>query len=214
MRTRNVAIAGMAVMAGLAGAAGQSFAGSAPSAAAPSADAVHFKMLRSTAALGADCLKGAGADVTITPRGPVEVMRVEAHNLPRNTEFDLFVIQQADAPFGDAWYQGDFESDEHGNGSGRFVGRFSTETFIVAPGTLPAPVVHDDGTFPDADSNPVSAPVHTFHLGLWFGSPEAAGAAGCPTALTPFNGDHTAGIQALSTRQFPDLKGPLSKIEP
>jgi hypothetical protein len=55
--------------------------------------------------------------------------------------------------------------------------------------------------------------VHQFHLVLWFGSPDAAKAAGCPDNVTPFNGDHTAGIQALSTRNFPDLKGPLRKIK-
>jgi hypothetical protein len=53
-----------------------------------------------------------------------------------------------------------------------------------------------------------------FHLGLWFGSPAAAAAAGCPTTVTPFNGDHNAGIQALSTRQFPALNGPLSRLRP
>ena len=51
-----------------------------------------------------------------------------------------------------------------------------------------------------------------FHLGLWFDSPEDAEAAGCPNTVTPFNGAHDAGIQALSTRNFPQLEGPLSKI--
>jgi hypothetical protein len=55
--------------------------------------------------------------------------------------------------------------------------------------------------------------VHTFHLGLWFGSPEEAKDAGCSDTVTPFDGDHTAGIQAFSTRNFPDLKGPLGKIK-
>ena len=50
--------------------------------------------------------------------------------------------------------------------------------------------------------NPATEPIHTFHLGLWFGSPAAAQAAGCPNTVTRFNGDHRAGIQALSTRNF------------
>jgi hypothetical protein len=32
--------------------------------------------------------------------------------------------------------------------------------------------------------------------------------------VTPFNGDHNAGIQALSTTQFPKDKGPLGTLKP
>jgi hypothetical protein len=87
------------------------------------------------------------------------------------------------------------------------------QTFIVANGTAPAPVVHDQQPFPDANSNPATAPVHTFHLGLWFNSPAEAVAAGCPGNETPFNGDHTAGIQVLSTRNFDPDQGPLRQAQ-
>jgi hypothetical protein len=169
-----------------------------------------FSMLRSTAAVGAGCLAGANASVTIRSLGPVEVMTVKAHGLPANTDFDLFVIQTPDAPFGLSWYQGDLETGADGSATGRFVGRFSRETFTVAPGPTVAPRVHAG----DATTNPATAPVHQFHLGLWFNSPTDAAAAGCPTAVTPFNGDHHAGVQALSTRQFPVTAGPLSRINP
>jgi len=79
----------------------------------------------------------------------------------------------------------------------------------VAPGSGPAPVVHRV----DASVNPATAPVHTLHLGLWFGSAAAAVAAGCPSTVTPFNGDHTAGIQALSTRNFANNNGPLRRLQ-
>jgi hypothetical protein len=65
----------------------------------------------------------------------------------------------------------------------------------------------------DAEKNPEFKPVHTFHVGLWFGSPEEAKDAGCPATVTGFDGDHEAGIQAFSTRNFPNLKGPLGKIK-
>ena len=85
---------------------------------------------------------------------------------------------------------------------------------LAADGRLSAPVVHDDAPFPDADTNPATAPIHTFHLGLWFGSPAAAVSAGCPNTMTPFNGDHKAGIQVLSTRNFPAGNGPLRHLVP
>jgi hypothetical protein len=143
-------------------------------------------------------------------------MIVDVQGLPPNREFDLFVIQIPNAPFGMAWYQGDIETDANGEGHQLFVGRFSIETFIVAqpPADQPAPVVHNQPPFPDASSNPATEPIHTYHLGLWFGSPQAAQAGGCPNTVTRFNGDHRAGIQALSTRTFPTLQGPLRQLTP
>jgi hypothetical protein len=139
-------------------------------------------------------------------------MKVTANNLPRNREFDLFVTQLPNAPFGVSWYQGDLESDGNGHAVGRFIGRFSIETFAVAPGAGPAPVVHRS-PIQDASTNPAFAPIHTFHLGLWFNSAKAADAAGCANTVTPFNGVHNAGVQALSTRTFGDRQGPLRKIQ-
>jgi hypothetical protein len=65
----------------------------------------------------------------------------------------------------------------------------------------------------DAETNPAFAPVHTYHLGLWFGSPQEAEDAGCPGTVTAFDGDQEAGVQALSTRNFPALHGPLRQIQ-
>ena len=168
-----------------------------------------FNMIRSTAAENGNCLANAKGRVTINSLGNVEVMHLEASGLPANTEFDAFINQLPNAPFGLSWYQGDLTTDENGRGVADFIGRFSIETFIVAPGSGPAPTVHPA----DANVNPATAPVHTYHVGLWFGSTAAAQAAGCPANPTPFNGDHTAGIQALSTRNFPDVAGPLKKVK-
>jgi hypothetical protein len=181
--------------------------------AAANTSVTSFHMVRSAAAVGAGCLNGAQARVTIRTQGPVEVMRVSADHLPRNTDFDLFVIQVPNGPFGISWYQGDLDSNGKGRADGTFIGRFSIETFAVAPGVAQAPQVHQS-PIPDATANPAFGPVHTYHLGLWFNSPADAVAAGCPGAITPFNGDHTAGVQALSTRNFPDQFGPLRHVQP
>jgi hypothetical protein len=180
---------------------------------AAAADNILFSMLRSAAVETAGCALDAKARVTVNSLGPVEVMHIEATGLPPNSEFDFFVTQLPNAPFGMAWYQGDIESNSNGRAVGEFIGRFSRETFLVAPGTGPAPVVHH-APIADANSNPATAPIHTFHLGLWFGSPQVAAAAGCPTTVTPFNGDHTAGIQVLSTRNFGNATGPLRSLSP
>jgi hypothetical protein len=174
-------------------------------------DSVTFNMVVSGGAK--TCLPNASGKVTITPVGPVEVMDVSVQGLPPNAEFDFFVIQVPKAPFGISWYQGDIETDKNGRGHERFIGRFSIETFAVAPGSAPAPVVFS-GPFPDASLNPSFNPIQMYHLGLWFGSPQVAQAAGCPVTVTPFNGEHNAGIQVLNTSNFPDDHGPLRNVNP
>ena len=172
-----------------------------------------FRMVRSAKAESAACLASAAGEVTIQSLGGVEVMDVSVHGLPPSTGFDLFVIQLPNAPFGLSWYQGDIETDRQGRGHQRFIGRFSSETFTTAPGSGATPVLHHNA-FPDAQLNPATAPVHQFHLGLWFNSPADAMRAGCPGDVTPFNGEHDAGIQALSTRNRPDTQGPLREVTP
>jgi len=174
---------------------------------------LDFDVVRSTAALNAGCLDRAKGHATVRSQGEVEVMDLEVSGLPPRTEFDVFVIQVPNAPFGMSWYQGDIQTNAHGRGKVRFIGRFNVETFIVAPGTAPAPFVHDNA-FPDAIENPQTLPIHTYHVGVWFNSPDDASAAGCPASVTPFNGEHNAGIQILSTRNFADDQGPLRQLNP
>ena len=179
--------------------------------AAFAVDSTSFNMVRSQAAVANDCLEGARAhvDVRTTPTDQ-QIMDVTVNNAPKNTEFEVFVTQQANAPFGVSWYQADFDTNDNGFGEVRARGIFSEELFAIAPGSVPAPQVDDA----DAETNPAFAPIHTYHIGLWFGSPEEAAAAGCPATVTPFDGGgHQAGIQAFSTRNFGALHGPLRSIK-
>jgi hypothetical protein len=172
---------------------------------------ISFDMVVSKGA--AACLPKAEAEVKVISNGGAEDMFISATGLPPDTDFDFFVIQVPNAPFGLSWYQGDLRSNADGDAVQHFRGRFSIETFIVAPGVAPAPVVFN-GPFPDAARNPATGPVQTYHLGLWFNSPADAQNAGCPNAVTPFNGEHNAGIQVLNTSNFPDNHGPLRDLHP
>ena len=178
-------------------------------AAAFAVDKTSFQMVRSESAIAKDCLKGASANVDIRTVGGNQIMDVEVKNAAKNTGFTLFAIQQPNDPFGVSWYQGDLDTDNQGNGKVRVIGIFSEETFAFAPDSVKAPRVDDQ----DAQKNPQFKPVHTFHLGLWFADPTEAKDAGCSGTVTPFDGDHEAGIQALSTRNFPALQGPLGRIK-
>jgi hypothetical protein len=166
-----------------------------------------FKMIPTGG--GEPCIPGAKGLVTVTHTPQlVETMHVDVTGLPANTDFDLFVIQVPAFPFGLSWYMGDMLTDSKGEAVGDFIGRFNIGTFIVAPGVAPAPVPLSD----DAPKNPQTAPVQLYHLGLWFDSPAAAGAAGCGTTVTPFNSSHNAGVQIMNTSNFGNLAGPLINV--
>jgi hypothetical protein len=171
-------------------------------------DSINFDMVRSAGA--ASCLShNARGRVTISDLGTVQNMHVEVVDLPPSTQFTVFLLQVPNKPFGLVWYQGDVLTNKHGRGVGDFAGIFSIETFINGPGVAPAPAI-----FPDnATSNPETAPIQVYHMGMWFADPQDAVKAGCPATVTPFDGDHEAGIQVLNTSNFPDGKGPLLQLQ-
>ena len=173
--------------------------------------AVTAPLVRSSNAPG--CVPNATGTITIVKQGNTEKLTVSVSGMPKKADFDVFVIQSADAPFGVSWYQGDLTTDKNGKGSQSFVGRFSVETFVVAPGAVAGPRVHTGGTFPDAVGGVATAPIHTFHVGLWFNSPGDSAAAGCANTETPFNGDHTAGPQVLKTVPQNNGFGPLEQVQ-
>ena len=145
-----------------------------------------------------------GGNVTITPGKQNDTMRVSIHGMPKNSGFDLFVIEEPNKPFGISWYQSDINAGRDGRGSATVKGIFDRETFSVSPALSPT----------------VSfAPTHQFHLGLWFNNPNTPFKLGCEPngpndkpIVTPFNGEQHAGIQVLNTAEFPDNAGPLSHV--
>jgi hypothetical protein len=177
-------------------------------------DEFKFDLVRNTAfdAQFPNFAPHAHGRVRIESVGPIEIMNVTVWGLPPNTDFDFFVIQEPIAPFGLSWYQGDIETNRFGVGFERFVGRFNIETFIVAPGVFPTPAPTPHPT--DASTNPATPPIHTYHLGLWFNSPKDAVTAKGPGNVTPFNGEHNAGVQVLNTSNFLPHEGPLFNVKP
>lgn len=179
-----------------------------PRASAAEGDSITFNMRVSAGA--AACLKTtAFGRVTVADSGLVQNMHVETFNLPPNTEFTVFLLQVPHSPFGLSWYQGDIRTNSNGKAVGDFTGIFSKETFIQAPGVAPAPQVFRD----DATANPATPPVQIYHMGIWFADPADAVNAGCPGTVTPFDGDHQAGIQVLNTTNFADAEGPLLRLQ-
>lgn len=158
-------------------------------------------MVRSTGT-PPDCLPRAKARVRIDKLEGAERMRVRVRGLRPETEYDLFVIQTPDLPFGLSWYQGDIQTDCYGKGESTFIGRFNEETFTVAPNTAPAPVVHKARSrTPPPIRRPRPCTSTTSGCGSTrLPTPPPLGAT---PHRPPFNGEHNAGVQILSTRNFP-----------
>jgi hypothetical protein len=146
------------------------------------------------------CLPHARGTVAIFTHDENDTMVVHVAGLPKNSEFDLFVIQLPDKPFGVSWYQSDINVGANGSGTATVRGIFDKETFSVSPG----------GTV-------TFKPTHQFHLGVWFNNPSLPFRLGCEPGqaapvVTPFNGEQHAGIQVVNTGNFPANAGPLSQI--
>lgn len=208
--TRSTAPAPQARTSAISLALGVLFVAASVGAAAAPPEELKFDMAVSAAAAG--CLPQAQGHVTVRDAsGGNQSMQVSVNGLPPNTEFAFFVLQVPTGPFGMSWYQGDIVTDKKGRGSEEFHGIFSSELFVFAPATRAAP---QTDIF-DATTNPMTAPVHTYHLGLWFSDPDDAAAAGCPGTSTPFEGNHQAGIQVLNTSNFGNeaAAGPLGQFQ-
>ncbi len=139
-------------------------------------------------------IQHAHATISITNRFKTgalnDTMTLVASGLPPSTGFDLFLVEHSPfdsgfTTFGFGWYQSDVQSNSTGNATVKVIGIFDKETFIVNPSS--------------------STPVHTFNVGFWFDSPTTQ-AAKCGTAApapTPFNGEQSAGLNAMITSGAP-----------
>lgn len=161
-----------------------------PNAVAAAGDSITFKLVPATSAT---CLPStARGRVTVSDLGQVQHMHLEVFDLVPNAGFTVFITQHNAIPFGFSWYQGEVQTDSKGQGVGDFSGIFSEETFTLTD-TL--------------------QPIQMDHMGIWFADATVAGAAGCSSFPTPFDGDHAGGILVLSTRNFPDNEGPLLRLK-
>jgi hypothetical protein len=141
------------------------------------------------------------ATVTVQRGELNDTLRLQAENLKPGLNFDLFTVQNSNkladgtpdpnfTNFGMAWYQ----TDVHANNGG--VANVSIKTILL------------DQIF-GFDPAVNLAPTNTFHVGFWFNNPDDAAPCGFPT-VTPFNGEHHAGVLAMiSTPDAVTGLGPL-----
>lgn len=155
---------------------------SAPDTEAKGSSArVNLDLTPSSPALAA-CFPHAAADVSVklrTAKDGWDDFRIDASGLKPNTEFTIFLLEKARAPFGAAEYIGDITTDGNGQAHNKLL-VIVEEAFAFNNVT---------GSRTDLNS-----------IGIWFADPadddDCLGAGGKPTG---FDGDGEAGVQMLNS---------------
>ena len=110
-----------------------------------------------------------------------------ATSLP--TDYTVFLLQQAGAPFGAAEYIGDLSTNSQGNGHAEFR--------LIVQEAFSSTLV--DGKRVRVDLN---------RVGMWFADPKDDEFCLPGSGATPFDGDNEAGVQAFNSANAEPLPLP------
>ena len=176
------ALAAVAVLGGSTYASGASTAPASASATSASADAVAHLWLKPSSPALKDCFPRAKAKVDVdltTDEIGKDKFVIKARGLKPRTDFTVFLIEKAGAPFGAAEYIGDFTTDNRGRAT-------NTYNLIVEEA-----FAFNNETHERTDLNSV---------GVWFADPkDDDGCLGKKSPVTGFDGDASAGVQMLNS---------------
>jgi hypothetical protein len=172
----------VAVASGLMALTGVSVAGvGSASGSAHAPPTARVKLAPSSAALAA-CFPHAAAKVTValtTDAIGKDTFTIKASGLKPKTDFTVFLIEKAGAPFGAVEYIGDITTDRYGRASNRF-------TLIVEEA-----FAFDNVTNVRKELNSV---------GFWFADPKDDDSClGKASPVTRFDGDDSAGVQMMNS---------------
>ena len=166
--------------------------GGAP--AAPSAvPSVALHLTPSSTQL-AGCMPKAKVNIKVelkTDRVGFDDFEVTASGLPPETDFTVFLLQQADSPFGAAEYIGDITTNKKGDARNEFK--------LIVQEAFSSSVLNGQRVRTDLNQ-----------VGMWFADP--AGDDFClgngNGGITPFDGDNEAGVQAFNSLHTNPLPAP------
>jgi hypothetical protein len=193
MRVMNRLATGLLAVGAAAGITAAATVSSAAASSSATAPVARLHLTPSSAQL-AGCMPRARVDIEVGLRTDAvgfDTFRVHASGLPPKTAFTVFLLQQADSPFGAAEYIGDITANNHGRAENTFK--------LIVQEAFSSVVVN--GQRVRADLNQV---------GMWFADP--AGDDFClgngAGPITPFDGDNEAGVQAFNSLHTAPLPAP------
>jgi hypothetical protein len=173
-----VAVAAASVLAATAA----TVAAGAPSQARTAPPPTVKLNLKTSSPALADCFPHARARVTVkltTDDIGKDTFTIKAWGLKPKTDFTVFLIEKAAAPFGAVEYIGDFTTDRHGTAHNRFK-LIVEEAFAFN---------NETGVRKELNS-----------VGFWFADPkDDDGCLGAGSPVTQFDGDASAGVQMMNS---------------
>ena len=149
-----------------------------------SSDHVYLSLTPSSAQLAA-CMPHARLNVDVkltTDKRGFDSFKISARHLPPSRSFTVFLLEQAGAPFGAAEYIGDFTTNKHGNAQNTFK--------LIVQEAFSSTLVNGQRVRVDLN-----------RIGSWFADPADDDFCFGPNggAVTPFDGDNAAGVQAFNS---------------
>src|SRR4051794_20876505 len=190
-RTTAVAIAAALAAAG-AGPAAASAHKHRARAAADDIQTQHLRLDPSSPQL-ASCMPGARIDAYVDLATDVvgfDQIRIRGRHLAPNRDYTVFLLEQAEAPFGAAEYIGDISSDSKG--------RARNTLHLITAEAFSSTLVNGQRVRVDLN-----------RMGVWFADPKDDDfCLGQASPKTPFDGDNEAGVQAFNSRNAAPLPAP------
>jgi hypothetical protein len=166
----------------------------APPASATAAAPVAKLNLTPSSGTLAKCMPKAKVNIKVTlttDQVGFDTFDIAATGLPKRTDFTVFLLEQADSPFGAAEYIGDITTDNKGRAHNAFR--------LIVQEAFSSTLVKDKRVREDLNQ-----------VGMWFADP--AGDDFCfgkgKGAVTPFDGDDEAGVQAFNSLNTSPLPAP------
>jgi len=160
-------------------------------ATAQDIEPLRLELTPSSAQL-AQCMPDAKLDVTVrltTDTRGFDRFDIRARHLPPDRDFTVFLLEQAQSPFGAAEYIGDFSTDASGDAHNTF--------HLIVQEAFSSTLVN--GTRMRVDLN---------RIGVWFADPADDEFCLPGSGPTPFDGDNEAGVQAFNSRNADPLPLP------
>ncbi|MEO7059135.1 MAG: hypothetical protein ABI083_05420 [Lapillicoccus sp.] len=182
-RATLIGVAALAATTLIGGSAYATATSSAPDSASSSATAPQIKLaLQPSSPQLAACYPKAKSTVTVdltTDTIGKDRFRIAASGLKPSTDFTVFLIEKAGAPFGAVEYIGDFTTDAYGRANNTF-NLIVEEAFAFNNETLIRKELNS--------------------VGFWFADPkDDDGCLGAASPVTQFDGDASAGVQMMNS---------------
>ena len=150
-------------------------------------DLVKFKLAPSNDQL-AKCMPKVKVDISVALKTDAtgrDIFKVDMSGAPAKTSFTIFLLQLPASPFGAAEYIGDVNTDKYGRGH--------AELRLIVEEAFSSTLVGENRVRQELN-----------HVGMWFADPKdddfcfGAGKG----AVTPFDGDNEAGVQAFNSAKL------------